>query len=374
MKIAVNARFLLPNKLEGIGWFTHEVLQRIVKAHPEHEFVFFFDRKYDERFVYADNVKPMVLHPQSRHPFLWYLWFEHAVPSALKAEKPDLFLSTDSYLSLKTDVPTTLVVHDLAFEHHPQDVGYLVRKYYKHYVPKFVEKASRIATVSEYSKQDIVTQYGTSPDKIDVVYNGANPMYKPLSEEEQKKVKVNYTGGQDFFLFVGAIHPRKNIARLFKAFDEFKKASNSPMKLVLVGRKGWSTDEIEQTYNAMNYKQDVVFTGRLSSDDLAKVLASATAMTYVPYFEGFGIPILEAQYADTPVITSNITSMPEVAGSGAHLVDPYSVDSIKEGLLKVALDKTYRDSLREEGRENRLRFSWDKTAEKVWACMEKSLC
>ena len=122
MRIAINTRFLLKDKLEGIGWFTFEVVKQLVTNHPEHEFIFLFDRPYDKSFVFAKNVTPVVINPPARHPLLWYWWFEWSVPYALKKHKIDLFFSPDGYLSLKTNVPTVIVMHDLAFEHHPEDV------------------------------------------------------------------------------------------------------------------------------------------------------------------------------------------------------------------------------------------------------------
>ena len=152
MKIAVNTRFLIKNKLEGIGWFTYESLKRITRQHPEHEFVFLFDRPYAEEFIFSDNVTGRVLFPPARHPLLWYWWFEYSVTAALKQIKPDIFLSTDGYLSLACQVPQVIVMHDLAFEHFPDHVNALTARYYRHFTPKFAKKANRIATVSEYSK------------------------------------------------------------------------------------------------------------------------------------------------------------------------------------------------------------------------------
>ena len=154
MKIAVNTRFLLKDKLEGIGWFTYESVKRMVLAHPEHEFHFLFDRNFSEEFIFAKNVVPHVLFPPARHPFLWYAWFEYAVPSALRKIKPDVFLSTDGYLSLSAKTPQVLVIHDLAFEHFNNHVDWLTLKYYKYFVPKFARGANRIAAVSSFTKAD----------------------------------------------------------------------------------------------------------------------------------------------------------------------------------------------------------------------------
>jgi glycosyltransferase involved in cell wall biosynthesis len=156
MKIAVNTRLLLKDKLEGIGWVAYETLRRMVASHPEVEFYFLFDREPDPMFLFADNVKPVVLFPQARHPFLFIWFFEFSVTKALKKIKPDLFFSPDGYLSLRSDVPQVTQFHDLNFEHFPKDMPKIHLWHYKTFFPRFARKAKRIVTVSEFSKQDIV--------------------------------------------------------------------------------------------------------------------------------------------------------------------------------------------------------------------------
>ena len=214
--------------------------------------------------------------------------------------------------------------------------------------------------------------YGIAPEKIDVAYNGVNEKFAPISDEEQKSVRAKYTGGNPYFMFVGSLHPRKNLARLFTAFDLFKSQTSSNVKLLIVGEKRWWSEPIEQAYSAMRFKDEVVFAGRLSADDLHKVTASALASVYVSYFEGFGIPILEAFRCDTPVITSNVTSMPEVADDAALLVDPFSEASIAEGMTEM-LDENVREALIEKGRERAQEFSWDKAADDIWNSLMKAI-
>jgi glycosyltransferase involved in cell wall biosynthesis len=265
------------------------------------------------------------------------------------------------------------VFHDLNFEHYPDDLPYPERTFYRHYFPLYAQKACRIATVSEFSKRDIINQYRVSPEKIDVVYNGANERYIPLPESEKFLVRAKYTGGWPYFVFVGALHPRKNLANLFRAFDIFRQETGINMKLLIIGQKKWWTKSIKEAYDKMKFNKDVDFCGRLEPLELNRVISSATALTYVSYFEGFGIPILEAFYCETPVITSNVTSMPEVAGDAAILVDPFSAKSISEGMAKIATDPSLSLKLNEKARERRQVFNWQKTAGLLWDSMEKAL-
>ena len=373
MKIAVNTRLLIPGRLDGIGRFADETLRIITTKHPEHEFVFYFDRKPDEQFIYNQNIKPVVLQPPARHPFLFLAWFEASLPLHFMRSKPDVFLSPDGFLSLTTNVKSVGVIHDLNFEHFPEDIPFLVRKYYSNLFPRFARKASRIATVSEYSKSDIANKYHINPKKIDVVYNGAGSIFKPLPLNEKEVTKQKFSQGNEYFFFIGTLHPRKNLVNLFKAFDLFKRNTSGSTKLLLAGARMWWTDEIRLAYEGMEYRDDVIFTGRVTDIELALLMASALALTYVSYFEGFGIPILEAFHCDTPVITSNVTSMPEVAGNAAVLIDPFSITSIADAMQKVASDEGFREKLIVEGRKQREQFSWERTAEKLWECVEKTL-
>jgi glycosyltransferase involved in cell wall biosynthesis len=373
LKIAVNTRFLLKDKLEGIGWFTYEVFKRIVQKHPEHEFIFLFDRPYLNDFVFGPNVKPIVVFPPARHYYLWYCWFELFVPYVLKKEKADLFVSTDGFLSLNTKIPTTLVIHDLAFEHRPRDIDKMSLKWYKKFTPRYVHKARRIATVSEYSKFDIIDKYKVLPNKIDVVYNGCHQSFGLVNEHRKEETRRLYAEGKEYFIFVGAIQPRKNLVNLFKAFDAFKAEDTMGIKLIIVGRKAWHTEETFQAYEHMRFKEDVIFTGRVSTVELKNLLGSALALTYIPFFEGFGVPIIEAQTCGTPVITSITTSMPEASGNAALLVDPDSVEEIVNAMNRIVSEDPLRQELIEKGIANAQRFTWDKTADKLWETMMKSL-
>ncbi len=350
--------------------FTYEALKHITQTHPDIEFYFLFDRPYDAEFIFGENVKPVVLFPQARHPFLWYWWFEISVKGWLAKNKPDLFLSPDGYCCLQTKVPQVMVIHDLAFEHFNDHVYGLTHRYYKYFTPRFAHKSNRIATVSEYSKSDIAKLYGIAPGKIDVVYNGAKEVYKPVSDEVKNKVKAQYASGCNYFLYVGSIHPRKNIKNLLLAFEQFKTETSSNFKLILAGRKAWDFEDVEEAYSKMKFKEDVKFMGHMPPADLANITASAFAMVYVSLFEGFGIPIVEAMSCDVPVITSNTTSMPEVAGEAALLINPLSIVDVAGAMKKLATDEKLREDLILKGKTQLQKFSWQLTGEKLWGCCE----
>ncbi len=372
MNIVVNTQLMLYGRLDGIGWFTYETLKRITASHPEHNFILIFDRKPSPHLHFPENTRPVVLHPQSRHPFLWFLRFELFMPFLLKKLKADLFVSPDGWMTSNSPVPCVQVIHDLNFAHNPKDLPFWTRNYYNRLFPRYARKAARIATVSEFSKQDIVTTYNISEEKIDVTPNGCNPDYLPTTLAEQENTREKYSGGNPFFLYVGALIPRKNIARMFSAFDRFKQQDRENTRLVVVGNRKWWTSAINEAYEKMEHQKDVIFLGRQETPELRQLYGASKALVFVPYFEGFGIPILEAFNCNTAVITSNITSMPEVAGDSALLVDPFDIDAIAEAMTQISTNEALRDELIQKGRERSKIFSWDNTAERLWECIMKA--
>ena len=169
MKIAINTRFLQPGQLEGFGWYTHEIVRRMVLAHPEDSFLFLFDRPFDPRFVYADNVTPIVLAPKARFAPLFLAWFEWAVPKALRKFDAEVFFSPDSMCSLSTTVPTVMTCHDLVPLHNPEQVPLVHRHFLLYFLPRFFRRADRILTVSEFVGKDIAHTCKIPSEKITVV-------------------------------------------------------------------------------------------------------------------------------------------------------------------------------------------------------------
>ena len=372
MRIAINTRLLLKGKMDGIGWFTAETARRMVDSHPEHQFYFFFDRKPDEEFIFGPNVTPVVLCPQARHPVLWYLYFEWATPWALKRYKIDLYLTPDGMMPLHPKVPTLTVIHDLNFEHATGNLKPSHQRYMEHYFPRFARNATRVATVSAYSKKDIAETYGIDPNKIDVVYDGAHSNYRPHTEEEKAAIRQRFTNGCPYIIFISTILKRKNLANLLIAFDKVKQQGHESLKLVVVGSRVWWQDELAEAYNNMRHREDVVMPGHVDPADLSALLSAAQMLVYPSYFEGFGIPILEAMYAETAVVASNTTSMPEVGGDAALYIDPSDPDSIARAIESLD-DDSLRESLIEKGRQQRTLFSWDRTAELLWDSMMKTI-
>ena len=373
MRIAVNTRFLFNNYLEGYGHFLKETLSRIVKNHPGHHFIFIFDRPYDPRFIFSRNITPVVIGPPARHPILWKWWYDVRVPLVLKKYKADVFLSCDGLCSLNTTIPQCLVVHDLAFLHYPESIKRSHLGYYKRNTGKWLRKAKTIATVSGFSKKDILTHYPVLSEKITVIPNAAREIFRPLDHAEKIKVKEAYTGGKEFFLYTGAVHPRKNLINLLKAFSVFKKRQESNFKLVLAGRLAWKNEAFIESLKTYKYRNDVLLTGYLDEEQLSRLMASAYALVYPSLFEGFGLPVIEAMRCQVPVITSSGTSMEEIAGDAALLIDPRDHNDIADKMMRLYKDEDLRRQLIQKGEAVHQKYSWDQSAEMLWELILKTV-
>lgn len=373
MIIAVNARFLIKEKLEGYGYFIKEVLQIWVHEHPQHHFHLIFDRDGGEDFFSLSNVTSHVVKPAARHPILWKWWMDVKIPRLLRKIKADVFFSPDGFCSLHTKVPQCMVVHDLGFLHFGESYKKTHYLFYKRYTPLFLKKAKSIATVSEFSKNDIIKQYGLKPHKISVIYSAAKKSFKPIAIAEKDIIKEKYTGGAEYFIYVGAIHPRKNLIALLKAFSIFKKRMKSSMKLVFTGRLAWKNDEFRELIKTYKYKNDIVLTGYLDENEVVKLVGASYALVYPSVFEGFGVPVLEAMHCGVSPLTSAGTSMEEIAKDAALYFDPADINDIADKLMLIYKDEDRRNRIIENGKRLSSNYSWNRTATLTWDALMKAM-
>ncbi|MEZ4895321.1 MAG: glycosyltransferase family 1 protein [Saprospiraceae bacterium] len=366
MKIAVNTRFLLSNKLEGIGWHTYEILRRLVLAHPQDSFYFFFDRPYDPQFVFAPNVHPLVLFPPARHPILFYWWFEWSVSRALRQINPDVFYSPDGFLSLRSQTPTLLTIHDLAYRHFPEHLPPLMRTYYNRMMPQYVMKAGQIAAVSEYTKEDIIQQFNVSPERISVVYNGVRSVFSPDSTTGSRSIRHQVTGGNPYFLYVGSMHPRKNINRLLEAFRLFKASGQWNHHLILVGRMAWKSTGIRQEVEQHPDRATIHLPGNITDEQMVDYYREAQALIYPSLFEGFGMPVLEALACHTLPVISQSSSLPEVGGEVAIYVDPLDPGSIVQGMQRATQHDPHHPAWTHRVDQHLKKFNWNRSADQIY--------
>jgi glycosyltransferase involved in cell wall biosynthesis len=333
-KIVFNCWLLRNRQLDGIGNFTVQVLQTMIQNHPGQQFDLLVDKKFVNDYFDYPNVKLHRIFPALRHPLLYIFFLEVRLPLYLKKIKPALVVSMDGFLSLSIKIKQLPVIYDLNFEHYPENLPWRNRVYYQYFFPKFVRVAKQIITISEYSKTDIVKTYNAPVNKIDNVYCGISSYFFPCTEIERNQTKEKYAFGKEYFFFAGTMHPRKNILSLIKAFIEFKNNTASDFKLVLAGHIMWDDNSIKKIAENSSFKKDIILPGRVSNEQLRLLLGSAWSLVFVPVFEGFGLPVVEAWQCGTAVICSNVTSIPEVAGDAAIVVDPFNIEEIAAAMQK----------------------------------------
>lgn len=362
-RIALNARLLIPNRLEGIGWFTHEIYRRIIEQHPEHEFLLLFDRSPDVMFDYGSHVQSVRLLPPARRPFLYDWWFNRSITRELKSWRADVFISTDGMLSMRTAVPQVSVMHDLNFMHHPEWMPSRESQYYRSRFPKFAHKASRIVTVSEFSRQDICRQFGVDPERISVVGNAPAEEYTPIANESDRlQQRQKWSGGRPYYVFVGSLHPRKNVSGLLASFQKYREEGGA-CDLVIAGGNMWS-DEREKI-------PGVHYPGRLDRASLAALVGASQGLVFIPWFEGFGVPLVEAFASGIPVIASDVSAMPEVCGGAAvALVRPDDSAAVAMAMRELDENEGLREDAVRRGLERVQAFSWDDSALRFWKVIE----
>ena len=301
---------------------------------------------------------------------------------------------------IKPGLKTVMTVHDLGAEYLPK-LHQLKQRLYLRWITRYqLASATRLIAVSKATKEDLIKKIGISPNKIEVVYEGYDmekfktsklPLAEQMSDVKSDRL-VN--GLIPYYLFVGTVQPRKNLERIITAFSRvilrtkseeslanasttetsseiLRYAQSDNLKLVIAGSKGWLSEDIYKLPKKLGIESRVKFLGYVPDEQMPALYPGAKALVFPSLFEGFGLPILEAQASGCPVLTSNISSMPEVAGKGALLVDPYSVDDIVLGLEKME-DRKLRMEIIKEGFENIKRFSWRKCAEEILRVLTSS--
>ena len=256
-----------------------------------------------------------------------------------------------------------VTIHDLSYHHIPECFSIFERVKDELLIPVFARKADWILTVSEYSRRDIADSYQISMEKIAVGYNGASPIFKPVSDKERAAAMIGgYGATMPYILYIGRLNRRKNLHVLVEAFNMAKSEKSIPHRLVIVGKKDFLPQEELTIISSSPFNADIVFTGYIKDEHLPMLYSLADVFVYPSLFEGFGLPCLEAMSCGCPVVTSNTTSLPEVVGDAGILINPTSSAEIAEVMLDIILDPQKSGMLKEKGLIRAAKFTWDKTA------------
>jgi len=358
MRIGLDAR-LLYYQQAGIAQYTQRLLTALAEIDHQNNYVVLQSRKDRRRLVSAPNFR--------RHP-LWtpphHRGEQLTLPLELAPLRLDVLHAPDFIPPLRRNCRAVITVHDLAFLLFPGLLTAESQRYYGQ-IRRAVQSAEAIIAVSDSTRRDLIAHTAAPADKITVVYEAAGPAFQPVTDAATlAAVRQKYGLPQDFVLFVGTIEPRKNLATLLKAF-QVSRFTFHALKLVIAGRQGWLFEEI--LAQARELGPAVQFIGGVLPEDLPALYSAARLFVLPSLYEGFGLPVLEAMACGTPVVCSHASSLPEVAGDAALLVEPHDVDGLAAALQRALTDEALRGGMIERGLAQAARFSWEKAARETLA-------
>ena len=363
MRIGVDAR-LVYHQPAGISRYTGHLLQALAELDTTDEFTVFQHRKHKTPLIEASNFRRATLYSPVHHRLEQY-----ALALELYRFPLDLLHSTDFIPALHSPFKSVITVHDLAFLHYPHFLTAESAAYYGQ-IDKAVVRADHIIVPSEHTRQDLIGQMGVNADKVSVIYEAANPLFAPLPVEAMRREMAAKYGLPDtYILTVGTIEPRKNVIGLLQGFACLRQKFGlaMPAGLAIAGSRGWLYEETLEAVHNLKLDDSVFFLGRVPDGDLQKLYVGARCHIHVAYYEGFGLPPLEAMACGTPTIVSNVSSLPEVVGDAALLVNPRDEEEIAVAMHRLLTDDALHAELREKGLQRARTFSWDKAAQRTLA-------
>jgi len=361
MRIGIDAR-LVYYRQAGIGQYILRLAEALAEMDQENEFILLQSRKHKQAIISQPNFKRASLWTPSHHRLeQWTL------PLEVSLQGLDVLHSPDFIPPFRRNYKSVITVHDLAFLFYPNILTKESARYYGQ-IDQAVRDTDHIIAVSRSTRRDITHHLGVSEDEITVIYEAANPIYRPLDDERLlRQVKEKYHLPDDFFLFVSTIEPRKNVPTLLRAYRQLLDSYKRSEALVLAGERGWLFNEVFAVVEDLDLESNALFLGRVPVEDLLYLYNSAKLLVHPAVYEGFGLPPLEAMACGTPVIVSNVSSLPEVVGDAALLVDPENVSELTVAMWRLLTDEDLRADMREKGLKRAAHFSWEKAARETLA-------
>jgi len=368
MKIAIDARGINWYKGTGIGTYTENLLRGLLKIDQHNKYNIYWSGDSYEEFK-ADTSK-IIMASKKHHRFFEQYYF----PSNLETEKTDIYHVPQNGIGLNAEISCKklVTIHDLIPYVMPETVGKgYVLKFLKE-VPTVIELSQGIITVSEWSKKDILRFFPVDENKVFVTPLAADKKYRPLDKEKCKVfLYENYHIDAPFILYIGGFSPRKNVKSLIIAFSKVYKNIDKEYKLVIVGANRDDSQRLTDLCSALNLESSVIFTGFVPEEHLPTFYNGCDIFAYPSLYEGFGLPPLEAMSCGTPVITSNVTSIPEVVGDAGVLINPYDTSNLIDELGRLLSNDSLREEFSKKGLEKSKEFNWLNTAKKTLEVYEQ---
>ena len=359
MQIALNLLYLIPGVVGGTETYARSLITALGRLDEDHEYIVFVNRESADLDVTpAENFRRVVCPVVAMQRAYRYGWEQVILPFQLRNLNPDLVHSLGYVGPIASGTPQVVSVHDVNYLGHRGRRTPVGRRAFQFFVEKTVKRASHVITVSNFSRGEVIRHLGVPPEKVSVVYHAAREaVLTDASVTTESEVVRNIT--QPFIIAFSSLSAHKNIARLIAAFAKI--SSEVPHSLVLIGHMPEKSAEIRAALQDAGDRR-IHFTGFIPDDDVDALMRRTSLFVFPSLYEGFGLPILDAQQAGVPIACSNVAALPEVAGEGAILFDPLSVDDMAAKLKRALLDAGLRALLTRNGKENVGKFSWDKAA------------
>jgi glycosyltransferase involved in cell wall biosynthesis len=364
LRVAIDVRTVTEAR-SGVGNYVLNLLEGLRQVAPEHEFLLVGQR---HNLAIAGLGHPAHLcHPamlsHESHPW-GDLWEHLRLPGVLKSQGVQVMHGPATLIPLRQDgFACVATIHDLVAFLYPETIPKKYALYMTWLLKRVVKRAQRIISVSQCTKDDLVRVLGVPPERIAVIHEAAQPGFHPIGDQEAlERVRRRHGITKPFFYHVGNVEPRKNLPRLLKAFLSLRGRLKGQAQMVISGQEGWLTRRLHGEIGRLDLGQDVIFTGYLPQEELPLMMNAACAFVFPSLYEGFGLPALEAMSCGTPLITSNLSSLPEIVGDAALLVEPKDEEQIAEAMWRVFEDAQLRQRLSSLGLEQAARFSWPKAA------------
>lgn len=374
MRIAVDARFLYDDEAPELRDFTQEVFVRLAAQHPAHQFIFLIDRKINGTGHLPANVIVVTITPKPSNFLLYKWWYEVRTPAVLKKQKADVFIATYGVASLNTSLPQIIVVRDLALDRRRSLQYSNALAYCKRYTKAFIKKANKIVTVSNFLKNDLITQYNVAGERVVVIGSGTDECFKPVDWEQREVIKDRIAGGSEYFVFASSSDIALNPLNVLKAFSIFKKWQKTNMKLIILGSADPAFSTVTEKLSSYKYRSDVAVMQALSTSERVDVVAAAYASIFLSSLEGFAGVVLEAMKCRVPVIASVANrSASEIAEDAALYADASNSDEIAQCMRVVFKDENLRTKLTEAASRRSNLFVWDKTASLLLKAIEEAV-
>jgi glycosyltransferase involved in cell wall biosynthesis len=377
MRIGINALYWLPGKVGGTETYLRNLLENLARIDKKNSYILFINPSAAGLLDYAGaDFREVICNIPAFLKPVRVFWEQGELPRLAGQHKLDLLHSPGYTAPLRIDIPSIVTIHDMQIHYYPKNFSFAKRLFWKKLIPSSARKAACVIAPSMHTREDVIHLLGVHPDRVRLTYEGVSPRFKRETDERIREIKSKNRLPEKYVLCVATFNPHKNIDGLIRAYglvrEKLADKADFPHKLVLVGIKQRHSPAIQRTIQEQKLDNDVIITGHLDHEDLPGIYSGADVFVLPSFFEGFGLPVLEAMACGTPVVASDRTCLPEIVAEAGILVNPASDADIADGIIKVLTNLELAEQLRNFGYTRIKHFSWERMARQTLEIYEET--